>query len=256
MVDERQSKKFPLVLDLQTFAEGDDGGSKNTPDDDVGDNGGSDDNKGGGDQNKDKTLTFTQEEFDKIIAERLARQQKKFADYDELKAKLDEFEEAEEERKKAAMSEQERLEAEKAEALKKAEEAELKSAEALEKANKRLIRAEFRLLAKEAGIRADALDDAFKLADLSEVEVGEDGEVTGVDKVVTALKESKPFLVDTKPPAKPKIIGEGSNHNGSDDDEIKTLEQQLEAAKKERDVSKVIQLSNKIKTKLAGLADK
>lgn len=247
--------KFPLVLDLQTFADDGDGddGNGNTPDNNTGDNGGSDDGKGGDGQNQDNVLTLSQEELDRIIADRLARQQKKFADYDDLKTKLSEYEQAEEERKKAAMSEQERIEAEKAEALEKAQKAEEKSADALKRANERLIRAEFRLLAKDAGIRADALDDAFKLADFTDVEVGEDGEVTGVDTVVNALKESKPFLVEVAVPKKPKNIGEGSNHDGGDDDEIKVLEQQLDDAKKKKNVSEVIRLSNKLKEKLRGV---
>ncbi len=41
----------------------------------------------GGDQNK----TFTQEQLDAIVADRLARQKKQYADYDDLKAKAAEY---------------------------------------------------------------------------------------------------------------------------------------------------------------------
>lgn len=164
--------------------------------------------------------TFTQSELEEIIAKRLERERKKYTDYDDLKAKLSEYEKAEEERKKAEMSEQERLEAERAEALRRVEEAETKSAEALKKANERLIRAEFRVLAKDAGIRADALDDAFKLADFSEVEVGDDGSVSGVDAVIKSLKESKPWLSETQKQDVPRTVGNPSG-GGDLDDEVK-----------------------------------
>lgn len=203
--------------------------------DNPADNPNPDDSDAGADDPKPEK-TFTQAELDELITKRLERERKKYEGFDELKTKLTEYEQAEEERRKAAMSEQERLEAEKAEALKKAEEAENASAEVLRKANERLINAEFRLLAKEAGIRSDALDDAFKLADISGVEVGDDGAVNGVDDVIKALTESKPYLVEQAKP-KPRQIGEGSDPGGGKAD--KTSEQLLhEAAEKARATGK------------------
>jgi hypothetical protein len=144
-----------------------------------------------------ESKTFTQEELDKIVADRLAREKKKlekYADYDEVKTKLTEFEKFEEERKKAEMTVQERLETEKAEADKKAQEAEERANKALEQANKRLLKAEFRLLAKELGVRKDALDDAFVLADMTSVEVDEEGNVQGVKEALETLKKAKAYL--------------------------------------------------------------
>jgi hypothetical protein len=144
-----------------------------------------------------ESKTFTQEELDKIVADRLAREKKKlekYADYDAVKTKLSEFEKFEEERKKADMTVQERLETEKAEADKKAQEAEERANKALEQANKRLLKAEFRLLAKELGVRKDALDDAFVLADMTSVEVDEEGNVQGVKEALETLKKSKAYL--------------------------------------------------------------
>jgi hypothetical protein len=148
-------------------------------------------------ENKPEGKTFTQEEVNKLLAERVARANKKlekYADYDEVKTKLTEFEKFEEERKKSEMTVQERLEAEKAEADKKAHEAEERANKALEQANKRLLKAEFRLLAKELGVRKDALDDAFVLADMTSVEVDEDGNVQGVKEALETLKKSKAYL--------------------------------------------------------------
>jgi hypothetical protein len=148
-------------------------------------------------ENKPEGKTFTQEEVNKLLAERVARANKKlekYADYDEVKTKLTEFEKFEEERKKADMTVQERLEAEKAEADKKAQEAEERANKALEQANKRLLKAEFRLLAKELGVRKDALDDAFVLADMTSVEVDEEGNVQGVKEALETLKKAKAYL--------------------------------------------------------------
>lgn len=208
-------RKYRLPLNLQTFAEGDDDGG-----------GG-----GGGEDQKPKTVTMTQDELDALIGREKAKAKKPYADYDELKTKLSELETAEAERKKAELTEQERLQAELDEARKKADEAEGKSAATLEAANQRLIKAEFRALAKESGIRTDALDDAFKLADMSTVKVGDAGDVEGVADVIKALIESKPYLAESAKPA-PRQIGGPS---GGDQKPDKTKEQLLsEAADKAR----------------------
>ena len=58
-------------------------------------------------------------------------------------------------------------------------------------ANDRIIRAEL----KAAAIKAGMIDlDGLKLADLSSVKLGEDGEVEGAEDLMKALKESKPYL--------------------------------------------------------------
>lgn len=194
-----------------------------------------------------KKIELTQEEFDAKIAERLARERKKFADYDDVKTKLATLEQAEEERKKAAMSEKERLESEKADAERKAQEAADERDKALTAANQRLVKAEFKALARELGIRTDALEDAYKLADLAGVKVDDDGNVEGVKDVIEALVAAKPYLAEQK--KQPRQIGDPNNPPPGD--EIKTLEQQLEDAKKRKDFSKVIEISNKIKTALS-----
>lgn len=183
-----------------------------------------------------KKLELTQEEFDAKIAERLARERKKYVDYDELKTKLTALEQAEEERKKAAMSEQERLQTEKDAAEKKALEAEESAQKVLTSANQRLIKAEFKALAREAGVRADALEDAFKLAELTTVSVDDDGNVEGVSDVITALVAAKPYLAEpTK--KEPRNIGGGNNPDPKPD---KTKEQLLtDAADKARKTGRI-----------------
>lgn len=55
--------------------------------------------------------TFSQEEVDRIVQERLARERAKFSDYEDLKAKADKFEQFEESQKTEAQKQQEALEA-------------------------------------------------------------------------------------------------------------------------------------------------
>ncbi|MGG1641871.1 scaffolding protein [Paenibacillus sp. NRS-1782] len=216
--------KYPLSLQL--FAEGDPDPTPNPPIDPT------------------PPKTFTQDELDQVIADRIARERKKYADYDELKAKLTEFERANEERQRAEMTATERLEAEKAEALEAAETARTERDQALTAANQRLIKAEFRTLARELNVRVDAIDDAYVLADLSTASVEGDGRISGVEDVVKALIASKPFLVE-QPKKEPLTIGGASGGNPYDK-ETRTLEQQLAEAKRIRDFAKVVELSNKL----------
>lgn len=173
--------------------------------------------------------TFTQEELDKIVADRIAREKKKldkFADYDDVKTKASEYEKLLEEKRLAELSEKERLEeiARKHEEEKQTLAQELESMRESVKAEK--IRNEFIKVATSQNIAY--LDDAFSLADLSAVTV-EDGKVVGMDDAIKALVDNKPFLLAKK---QPKPIGEstnGANEKAAD----KTAEQLLkEAAEK------------------------
>ncbi|ANY67729.1 hypothetical protein BBD42_15590 [Paenibacillus sp. BIHB 4019] len=205
-------RKYSLPLNLQLFAEGDD--------------------DSGADDDKPKKLEFTQEELDALIGREKGRVKSKYADYDELKAERDRLKAEEDARKAAELTETERLQAEKAEAERKAVEASERGDKALKAANDQVIRAEFRLLAKEAGVRADAIDDAYRLADLSGASVDDDGNVTGVDDVVTALLAAKPYLA-AEAKKEPRSIGGGSG--GNEENAKKTKEQLIaEAGEKAR----------------------
>ncbi|AWB45282.1 scaffolding protein [Paenibacillus sp. CAA11] len=210
-----ENTRYRYPLDLQLFAEGD-------PEPDPA-------------PTPEPEKTFTQAELDQIIADRIARERKKvekFADYDDIKAKLTDLEKAEEARKKAELTETERLQAELEEARKKAQEAEEAKNGALTAANQRLINAEFRALAREHKIPADRVAAALKLADLSGATVGDDGNPQGVEDAIKALVEANPYLVETAPD-KPKPIGGPSGGTATSAD--KTKEQLLaEAANKAR----------------------
>jgi hypothetical protein len=138
-------------------------------------------------------------------------------------AALAEFEKAEEERKKAEMTEAQRLQAELEAARAEKSDYESRLTEAEQRHKQSTINAEFRLLAKEAGVVDAAV--ALKLVDLATAQVGEDGAVTGVAEALEALKTSAPYLF-AKEPVKPKPLGEENNPQKNGD---KTSEQVLNA---------------------------
>lgn len=146
----------------------------------------------------------SQEDLDRRLGERLARERAKFADYDELKKKADEHDKAVE----AARTEQEKaVEAAKAEGR----------TEVLATANARLVSAEARALAAEAKFRNPAL--AVRALDLKEVKVSDDGEVDA-DAIKAALKElsdADPYLLDDGKKPAPKPDPSQGGGGGSDD---------------------------------------
>lgn len=173
--------------------------------------------------------TFTQEDVDRIILERIARERKKldkFADYDEIKTKASEYEKALEEKRLAELTAQERAE----ELAKKFEAERNDFAKQLEefktKAERQQILNAFIKAAPGVNIPSDRIDAAMKLADLAAVTVGEDGEVSGIDELMTTLVSNYTFLAEVKKPQKP--IGEASN--GNVDVSEKTSEQLLRDA--------------------------
>lgn len=111
----------------------------------------------------------------------LAKERKKWET--EFTAKVDE------ERKKAAMTETERLKAEK-------EAAEKKAQDAMRTANERLLRAEV----KATAVALDIVDPdaAYALMDRDAVSVAEDGTTQGVEDALKALIKDKPYLLRQK----------------------------------------------------------
>ncbi|WP_270813819.1 hypothetical protein [Exiguobacterium sp. CinTr1] len=138
--------------------------------------------------------TFTQEELDSILKDRLDRERKKYADYDDKAAKLAELEKAEEERRLASLGEVERAQEEIA---KKAQEAEelrqrLAAIEGEREEERKL--AAFRSLASSAeyGLSADRIEAAIKLADMSQLQKTDAG--YDANDVMKTLVDKYPFL--------------------------------------------------------------
>jgi hypothetical protein len=174
-------KRFLLPLNLQQFAEDD----VTPPETKV-------DDKTPADNGKAPEKTYTQAEIDEMIQKRLKREKEKQAELDAKLKRLEEFEKAEEERQKAAMSEADRLKAEKEEAAKKAEEATEKAKKAQESANQRIMNTEIKSIARS--LNANDPSDVLALLDKANLEIDEEGNVKGVEEAVRALKEAKPWM--------------------------------------------------------------
>jgi hypothetical protein len=132
-----------------------------------------------------KKLEFTQEELDRIIAERVSRAKPK--DYDDLVKLRDE---------RAAAAEVEKTELQREKDARK--EAERAAKEMNSKANAKLIRA---ALLTEATAQ-DTLDADIVVTLLTEspdIEVDDAGEVHGVKEAVAKLLKDKPILVRKGP---------------------------------------------------------
>jgi len=128
--------------------------------------------------------TFSQEDLDRIVKDRLARQKSQFGDYDDLKAKASKFDEIEE----ASRSE-----------LEKAQKAAADAAAERDKilTEVREARLTAAVLAEVAKTDRKVVDPeaALRLLDRSTLELGEDGVPTNTAEAVDALLEARPFLV-------------------------------------------------------------
>lgn len=81
------------------------------------------------------------------------------------------------------------------------------SGEVLELANKRLVRAEFLIASRNAGVRPDALDAAYRLADLSGVAIDDHDKVWGVDDAIETLRSASDYLFIPVEKPRPKAVG-------------------------------------------------
>lgn len=221
-----------LPLNLQFFAEESDVEDDKQPEEQTpaeAENTDKDEQSG---QQKPESRTIPYDRFKEVNDGLKAWKSLGYESPDELKNALEELQalkEAEEQRKREQMTEQERLQAERDELAARAAEAEEKAQKALEAANQRLIKTEFRLKAREAGVLAEALDDAFVLADLSGVTVNDSGDVDSeaLASAIESLLKAKPYLADTQ--TQPRQIG-GPTNPAKDKSGQKTKEQLLKEA--------------------------
>lgn len=145
----------------------------------------------------------SQEDLDKRLGERLARERAKYADYNDLKTKAAEYDKAIE----AARTDQEKaVEAAKNEGR----------TEALSAANSRLVAAEARALAAEAKFRNPIL--AVRAVDLKDVAVDDAGEVdaNAIKAKLKELSDADPYLLDDGKKPTPK--SDKSQGGGGGDD--------------------------------------
>lgn len=149
--------------------------------------------------------TFTQEQIDKIVKDRLERQRQQFAGFDDLKKKAEEWDKLQEEQKDELTKANDR-----------ATKAEEERERALQTANERLLRGEVKAAAAKAGFIDP--DDAFALLNRSEAKIDDDGNVDGIDEALKALAEAKPHLIaDTRPGGSADGGARGGDGNGKKD---------------------------------------
>ena len=172
-----------------------------------------------------KKVTMTQDELNALIVKEKGRIKSKYADYDDLKAKLADLESAENKRKEAEMTELELLQKKLAE-KDGAEQSLAKQLEELQTQmqQEKIVNA-FIKAAPSVNIPSDRIDAALRLVDTSAVSI-EDGKVVGLEDAMNTLVEQYGFLAETKKPQKP--IGEPSNSPKDTTD--KTNEQLLQEA--------------------------
>lgn len=168
--------------------------------------------------------TFTQAELDEIIAKRIARVEKKYEGFDDLKTKLSEYESQAEEKRQSELTDLQKAQEQAQQFETQLQELTAQLEAERNNARQQAIKNEFIKVASSANIID--VDAAMALSDLSAVELGEDGKVNGVDDVIKTLVEHKPYLVAKK---QTQPIGTATN-GGSGGQSDKTAEQLLEAA--------------------------
>lgn len=171
---------------------------------------------GTGDQSQNKT--FTQEQLDAILTDRLTRERAKFADYDDLKSSAAKWLEVQEAQKSDQQKLQDRLHA-----------LETERDKALARVQETMIRSAFVAAGAEANLVNPA--DAYRLADLDAVTIEDDGAVKGVKAIVDKLVEDGRLPIKGKPIA-PSLNGSaGANQRPGAGQEALSVEELAQATK-------------------------
>lgn len=165
-----------------------------------------------GSENQQQQKMFTEEELNeriqKAVQDRLNRERKKYEGFNEMKQKLQELEQYKEQVEMEKLSEQEKLMKQLEKLQSERDELFNNYSKLQEQLKQEKLQFQFRQLAQQNNIQY--VDAALKLADLSGVEVDEEGNFVGLEDVVKNLIEQNPFLVGQQK-EKPKPIGEPSN---------------------------------------------
>jgi len=161
---------------------------------------------------------FNNEQVEAIVEQRLARERRKYSDYPELQEKAKKWAEFEEAQKSELQKAQEA-----------ATQAQQERDRALQEANDRLIRAAF--MAEAGRIHAKHPEDAFLLADLSDVVITEDGNIAGVSRAVEALVADGRLPTEGRPSAPKLDAGAGSGERTSERP-VKLSDEEMAVARK------------------------
>jgi chromosome segregation ATPase len=173
---------------------------------------------------------FTQAEVNAIVQDRLSRMEKKYSDklskLSEYEKQIAEFNKQAEEKRRAEMSELDKLKEDLAKKDELLQQLTQEKDGILGKFRTQTINTAFKEVAAKHDI--EHLNAAMKLAkeELSALEVDEDGNVEGIEEMVKKLVEENPFLVSQKQPKKPV----GAPTNPANRAEEKSSEQRIKEA--------------------------
>ncbi|MUG45518.1 scaffolding protein [Paenibacillus woosongensis] len=187
------ARRFPLVLDLQTFAEGSGAGGEGGEGGEGGGNGGNSGDGGNG------SKTFTQAELDAAVQSRLSRAEKNAQKSLAKELGFDSVEAMQAALKKDTGSDKKddgKLDPAEVSRLVD-EQIKEREKEQNQKTFNRLLNAEVKVLANELGF-AD-WEDALALGDFSKVKENDRGDLEGVKEAMEDLAKKKPHLLIVKP---------------------------------------------------------
>jgi hypothetical protein len=174
------------------------------------------------------TPVTSQEQFDRMVQDRIAREQKKFADYDDLKAKAGKYDELEAKNQ----SELEKANARAAKLEREAEDARLHAQETTVKSS---------IITAAVGKLADP-SDAVALIDRASLDFDDEGNPTNVGDAIETLLKAKPHLAAGGPRGDADQGARGGN--GVDQltrEQLQTMTpQQIVAARREGKVDHLL----------------
>ncbi len=179
--------------------------------------------KGGEDGAASGSKQYTQEDLDKIVTERTSRAEKaalksffqqKGLSEDEANSAIDDYKKSKAEKEEASRNDA-KAQADRADAAEKS------AQEAIARANAVLVKANAQIQAANLGVKSNKLDYVVKMADLSKVTIGDDGnpDEAAIKSAVEQVLKDVPELKDTKESSGFKIGADGDKGSEGDNDE-------------------------------------
>lgn len=179
--------------------------------------------KGGKDGAASGAKQYTQEDLDKIVTERTSRAEKaalksffqqKGLSEDEANSAIDDYKKSKAEKEEASRNDA-KAQADRADAAEKS------AQEAIARANAVLVKANAQIQAANLGVKSNKLDYVVKMADLSKVTIGDDGnpDEAAIKSAVEQVLKDVPELKDTKESSGFKIGADGDKGSEGDNDE-------------------------------------
>lgn len=161
------------------------------------------------------STTQTAEELQAVLERERKDRQEANKEAEGLRKRLKALEAAEDERKKAAMTEQEKI---------AAELADLKAKQAAWDADRKALVTKQAVLTEATSLNFHSPDVAYKLLDSTAIEYADDGTPTNLKPLLTALATSQPYLVRSSTSTAPGVPGRGSEPKAQTLEEFRARE--------------------------------